>query len=455
MNDIQVLEEKIKTLSVLVSRANLLSRLGTQFGGNRDLYKEFGYPDTVEYDDCFLRYKRQDIANAVINRPVEATWRGDIALIEVDDDKETPLEKEWDALYKRLKLKKIFSRLDRLSHIGTYGVLLFGFNDVQKREDFAKPVSNAVSKLLYVKPLGEKSAQIASWDTNPNSERYGLPEYYDITISEKTGNVFSIRAHYSRILHVADTELESEVEGEPELAPILNRLYDLEKLIGGSAEMFWRGARPGYHGKVDPEYIATEETEKDLKTQIDEYEHNLRRFLISEGVDIQALAQQVADPTAHVDIQIQMISAVTGIPKRILTGSERGELASTQDTENWNSFIISRRTEFVEPCIIRPFVDKLIAHKILPKPVQDYTIDWPLLATLSQKDQAEIGEKKANALRSYTSSETNLDILPPDVFFKYVLNFSDDVIELINKYRDAQIAQEEKDFEDDDTNTEE
>jgi len=449
MSDIQTLEEKVKTLSVLVSRANLLSKLGMQFGGSRDVYKELGYPDRVEYEDCYLRYKRQDIANAVINRPVAATWRGDITLVEVDDDKETPLEREWAKLYKQLKLKKVFSRLDRLSHIGTYGVLLFGFNDVQKREDFAKPVSNAVSKLLYVKPLGEKSATIAEWDTNPNSERYGLPEYYDITISEKTGNVFTIRTHYSRVLHVADTELESEVEGEPELAPILNRLYDLEKLVGGSAEMFWRGARPGYHGKVNPEYMVTEDTEKDLKAQIDEYEHNLRRFLISEGVDIQALAQQVADPATHVDIQIQMISAATGIPKRILTGSERGELASTQDKENWDNYIASRREEFAEPCIVRPFVDKLIALKILPKPTVEYTIDWPALSALSEKDQADIAQIKSAALRNYTSAETNLDILPPDVFFKYVLNFSDDVIELINQYRDAQIAEEEQDFEDD------
>ena len=446
MSNIQALEEKIKTMSVLVSRAQLLSKLGTQFGGNRDLYKELGYPNTVEYDDCFLRYRRQDIANAVINRPVTATWRGDIVLVEVDDDKETPFEQKWIELYKRLRLKKVFSRLDRLSHIGRYGVLLFGFNDVQKQEDFAKPVSSSVSDLLYVKPLGEKSAKIANWDINPNSERYGLPEYYDITISEKTGHVFTIRVHHSRVLHVVDAELESEVEGEPELAPILNRLYDLEKLVGGSAEMFWRGARPGYHGKVDPEFKVTEDTERDLQAQIDEFEHNLRRFLISEGIDIQALAQQIADPTMHVDIQLQMISATTGIPKRILTGSERGELASTQDRENWEGHIASRREEFAEPCIVKPFVDKLIELKILPKPKVQYSIDWPTLATMSEKEQAEVAQTKSAALRNYTSSPSNMDILPPDMFFKLVMNMSDDEIELINQYRDAQIMEEDEDF---------
>lgn len=448
MNDIQILEERIKTLSTLVNRAQLLSKLGMQFGGSRDLYKELGYPDTVEYYDCYLRYKRQDIANAIINRPIKNTWKGDIALIEVDDDEETALEKAWKDLYTRLRLKKIFERIDRLTGLGTYGVLLFGFNDVQKREDFAKPVSNSVSNLLYLKPLGEKSAQIASWDYNPNSDRYGLPEYYDVTLTERKGNSFSVRVHYSRILHIADTELESEVEGEPRLGAVLNRLYDIEKLVGGSAEMFWRGARPGYHGKVDPEFIITEDTEKDLKAQIDEYEHNLRRFLISEGVDIQALTQQVADPAAHVDVQIQMISAVTGIPKRILTGSERGELASSQDKENWDDLIAYRRKEFAEVCIIRPFVDKLIEFGILPKPIVEYSIDWPALATMSEKEQADIAQTKSAALRNYTSSPSNMDILPPEMFFKLVMNMSDDNIELINQYRDAQIMEEDKDFED-------
>jgi len=142
-------------------------------------------------------------------------------------------------------------------------------------------------------------------------------------------------------------------------------LFDLEKLVGGSAEMFWRGARPGYKGKVDKEYTLTSDEEEDFQDQLDEYEHNLRRFLISRGIDISALETQVSDPSKHVDVQIQMISAQTGIPKRILTGSERGELASTQDITSWYSLIQGRRENYVAGNILRPFNVKVLAFSLL------------------------------------------------------------------------------------------
>ena len=127
--------------------------------------------------------------------------------------------------------------------------------------------------------------------------------------------------------------LEDEVNGLPRLEAVFNRLLDLEKIVGGSAEMFWRGARPGFQGIVSEGYNMTDEDIDELQKQLDEYEHGLRRFLINRGVSLDALAQQVSDPRNHVDVQLQMISAITGIPRRILTGSERGELASTEDRE--------------------------------------------------------------------------------------------------------------------------
>jgi hypothetical protein len=128
----------------------------------------------------------------------------------------------------------------------------------------------------------------------------------------------SITVHYSRVVHIVDDIVESEIEGSPRLEAVFNRLMDLEKLVGGDAEMFWRGARPGYSGVAGKDYQVTDATMTDLKDQVDEFEHNLRRILISEGIDLKALAQQIADPATHVDVQIQMIAAATGIPKRVL-----------------------------------------------------------------------------------------------------------------------------------------
>ena len=431
-----------------VMRAALFSRLGMQYGTDRDLYQALGYPTQLKYIDFRVKYKRQDIAKAVIDRPVSATWKGGFQLFESDDDQETVLEKEFEAIYKRLQISSTFKRLDKLVGLGEFGILLLGLDDVRTREDFAKPVNLGKRKLLYLTPFGQGNADIDSFDMNPTSERYNLPEFYDLKVSKMENSDETLRVHHSRVLHVTDNPLESSLYGTPRLEPIYNRLMDIEKLTGGSAEMFWRGARPGYHGKVDPEYTMTDTVREDLQDQIDEYEHQLRRILVTEGIDLQALAAQVSSPKDHLDVQIQMISAQTGIPKRILTGSELGELASSQDRDNWFSYIGQRREDIGEEAIIYPFVNRLIDLKILPPPInssdnEDYSVKWVPLNEESDKDKAEVGRIRATALKEYTSSPMAEMVVPHKAFFEYFLGLDEEQIEYIQELQEVAIREEE------------
>jgi len=447
------LQGKLQNLEALqgtmISRIEHFSRLGYQFDGDRDLYEALGYKVVLDGSDYYAQYKRQDIANAIINKPISATWRGPVRIIESDDDEETALEKAWVDMEKELQLKSKFSRLDKLVALNCYAVLFLGFNDAQNSTMFQNAVAPGNRELLYVKPIAEQSAQIATWEKDVTNPRYGLPVLYKVSLIQPGGiSSTEVLVHHTRILHVAGEDLlDNDLEGSPKLEVVFNRLKDLEKLVGGSAEMFWRGARPGYAGKVDPEFQMTPETKADLKEQISEYEHNLRRILVNQGVDLQALAMQIADPQNHVDVQIQMISAVTGIPKRILTGSERGELASTQDRDNWFDLVQSRREEYAEPRIIRLLVDRCMEYKVLPEPVDSYTVEWASLYEQSDADKANVGKTRSEALKNYGSSPTNQDIIPPEAFMKLLLNLTDDQVELINEQREQAINDEEADFE--------
>jgi len=429
----------------LISRASLAAKLGYQYGGDRDIYEALGYETDLTYTDFLTQYSRQDIAKAVIDRPVTATWRGGFSLLE-SDDQDTPLEKDFARLYKRLSLRSQFSRLDRLTGLGKYGILLLGLSDASKPEDFSKPVSGSGHKLLYVKPYGEGNAEVQSYETNPSSERYGQPLLYSVNVSDLASKTFStLLVHFSRIIHVVEGSLESEVEGTPRLQVVFNRLKDLEKIVGGSAEMFWRGARPGYQGKIDPDYTLTTEMREDLQDQIDEYEHNLRRMLLNEGVSWEALVAQVSDPAGHVDVQIQMISAVTGIPKRILTGSERGELASSEDKSSWFETMEARREEFAEPCIIIPFVDRCILYGILPEAGKEgYSVQWSDLWAASDKEKAEVGRIRSTSLKEYSSMPTAESIVPPDAFLEYFLGLDQRQIEVINEMKEEAMRLEEE-----------
>lgn len=448
-NKININEQavKLQVLSALVSRAQLSASLGQQtYGGERDVYQALGYPNQIKFEDFASRYARQDIATAVIDRPVALTWEGDVAIQESKKKEETLLEKEWKQLCIDLELKSKFIRIDKISGIGCYGVLLLGLDDVTSPEGFASQVKVGKRKLLYVKPYSENSAKIESYEEDTKNPRYGKPLLYSISTNQQDGSTSqsntmssqTIRVHYSRVIHIVDGLLENDVIGTPRLQSVFNRLIDLEKLVGGDAEMFWRGARPGYQGVVDSEYQMTNETKEDLKDQIAEYEHNLRRILINEGVKLEALTQAMADPINHVEIQIQMISAATGIPKRILTGTERGELSSNQDSTEWKAWVKGRRKDHAEVQIVRPFIERCILYGVLPKATSgNYTILWSDLFAMSEKERIEVGKNRTSALKEYVSTPMAESIVPPQAFFEFFLGLDEDqqflISEMVNK----------------------
>lgn len=433
----------VNQLVSIFSRAYLASKLGMQYGGSRDIYGVLGYDKNITYRMCRDRHRRHDIAKAIIDKPVKATWKGNFEVFESDDENTTSFEKEFSVLCKRLKLKREFSRLDRLALLGKYAVLFLGFDGVTSNMDLIQPVEGK-RKLLYIKPFSEEQAKISKYEENPANPRYGLPLLYTIEFSFPNGKQTSVQVDHSRIIHVTSDILESEIESDYYLEPVWNRLQDLDKLVGGSAEMFWRGARPGIHAKADKEYTITEKLEKELKEQITEFEHDLRRVLMTEGIDeLKELTSQVTDPMSHVDVQLKMISAVTGIPLRILVGSERGELASTQDRNNWADFIQARREEYAENVIIRPFIDRCIEYEVLPEPKQEYSIVWESLYATSEKDKAEVGKIRSAALKEYTTNPIAESVVPPKAFFELFLGLSSDQIDYINQVLEKEMNEEE------------
>lgn len=406
---------------------NGLRRIAAVFGLNgttRDYNTILGYPDIITFDNYYTRYKRQDIATAIISRTVKYTWKGGV-LVHNPDVETDDMLKGWKSLWSRLRLDIRFRTVDILGMLGEYSILLLGFDDVTSLNSFIKPITPGKRNLLYVTPYSQNAAKIVEFENNPNNERFGKPLIYEISTSQNSKEI-RFKVHHSRVLHVAGEILTSDVYGVPFLEKVYNRLVDVEKISGGSSEMFWRGARPGYQGVIDKDFEADENLEQKLQSKIKAYEDNLSRIIIAEGLELKSLDTQVEDPTSYLNVQIELISAATGIPKRILLGSERGELSSQQDSEVWADFIDDRRSEIAETQIIRPFVEICKRYQILPD--ENYTIEWRSLHLTNEKDVAEIGRIRASALRSYVANPLAFEIMPPEAFMKYLLGMTPEQI---------------------------
>jgi hypothetical protein len=215
------------------------------------------------------------------------------------------------------------------------------------------------------------------------------------------------RVHWSRVIHVADNLLDDDVFGEPALLAVANYLHDLVKVVGGGAEAAWRRADPGMVLKAEPDLQLDEEETAALESDVEDFIHRLSHVVRTRGVDVELLQSQVSQFGANAESIIQLIAATKEIPVRILTGSERGELASTQDRSNWNDRVAAERETFAEP-LIRDLVNRLVDVGALPEPAVPYEIVWPEEEELDESEKAKLADELAGANEKQMRAEGSL-----------------------------------------------
>jgi len=406
--------------SLLKSRSELAEAMGITFGGARDAYQVLGYKKVLGADDYAGRYARNGLARRIVNAAPMATWRVPPQVFEDEDpEKLTEFEQAFDALAKRLRLWSLLLRADKLAGLGRYSVLLLGVQDGRQLSEPLESVSDP-ERLLFLAPYSEARAKIKAFDKNTQSARFGLPDTYEIDLvgALKEGATTTISGakatvHHSRVLHVTDDLLEDNIYGAPRLECVWNLLDDLDKCTGGGAEAFWRSAYQGLHANIADDLELKPEDETAISDEIDEYQHGMRRFIRTRGVEINALGATAADPKGAAGVVLQQISGATGIPLRILVGSERGELASQQDRENWADRTRGRQESLAGPQMVEPLIRRFIAMGVLPEP-KDLHVDWQDIQVLSETEQALVLERRATATKLFGTREADRIIAPSE-----------------------------------------
>jgi len=393
--------------AVIMARVQFARQAGITFGGARDFYEIFGYDRIITDRQYRDTYARGGIAGRIVDALPNATWRGTVEVIEDEDpDKETAFEKAWVDLDQRLQIQAKLRRVDVLSGLSTYAVLLLG---VPGDLDTPMPKGNP-GQLIYLTPFAggggpggdqrnraiaaDADATIEEFELDTTSPRFGLPKTYRLRRVDVASAQLQKAVHWTRVLHVAEGCLDNDVYGAPALERVWNLLADLDKVTGGGAEAFWLRANQGLHIDVDKDMQAPDAkfAIEALKEQSEAYKHQLDRWLRTKGTDVKVLGSDVANFANPADAILTQIAGAKAIPKRILTGSEMGELASSQDRDNWRDQINGRQTSYAAPYIMRPLVDRLIEHGYLPTPAKGkdaYDIRWPHIQTLTEQERTQ------------------------------------------------------------------
>lgn len=432
--------EVMSILSEVISSRTALSR---QIEGTpaRDLDKELRYPEKIDIKDYKKQFDRGGIGTRVVSIMPDESWAVLPKPVENEEVSQSIFEERWEEIAETVYPFYYLHRADVLSGIGRYGIVLVGIDD---GKDLKAPVDGVTEdekgrskkehEITYLRVFDESVVTIKEKENDTRSRRYQKPTLYTINFSEKSDDSKDEQdVHWTRIIHLADNRLRSEVYGTPRMKPVYNRLLDIKKILGGSGEMFWRGAFPGYAFEANPELLMKggEIDVDSLKDELYKFSEGLQRYLALSGVSAKSLLPQTAPPTQHLDAQLKAIAITMGIPYRILFGTEEARLAGEKDDEHWRMRMGRRQKTYLTPMVVKPFINRLIQYNVLPEPHDmKYTIQWPALKILSEQQEADLSAKKTEALRRYMHAGVR-EILPPKEFFKFIMRMPAPEVQVI------------------------
>jgi len=349
---------------------------GMQFKNHRDFYTIFGWERRVTSAMCSALYNYHGIARAVNDTPVDTTWRYKPQITSTDG-----FAKQIDTLDRRIRLYNALQTADRVSGIGQFGIIVLGIRGQSYEKPLRKFKLDDLVKLEVFQDAEvslemEAAEQKSKEQANTPRYYYGI-KYYKIGIT---------RIHPSRVIHIAENSVDG-IYGHSRLLPIYNQLHDMWKISGSSAEQFYISASLLLSAQGIDGFKIKAADGVALQEKLLELVNRMKGFLVSNGFEIKNIAPDIVSPKDSWEVMEKFISATSRIPRRILFGSEMGQLASTQDQNNYYERIESRQKNYVTECIINVLFDKLIAFSDLEKTT--YSITWHKLSSLTDKEVAE------------------------------------------------------------------
>lgn len=415
----------------------------------RDMYSILGYEKDLTVFKFWNLYDRSPVAKRVVDGYPDACWNSSLVVNEDgDNETDTAFEKAFNSLSDKHSLFSIFNSADKLARIGHYSIIVIG---TAGTGDLETPLEklNSVDDILYLQPYAEDDAEVIAIETDSEKVNCGLPTLYSIKQITLRGQVNIIKVHASRVLHIAEGLLKNKVIGTPALQAVYNRIIDMEKVQGGSSEIYWYNARGVVNLNMKGQGDITEEEEKKIKEHTEKFWDGLDRTLRTQDVDVKPIQLNHSSPKDTDAILWNAVACGSGYPKRYLQGTEQGQLAGSQDENNWLRRIAERRDIFCERMVLRPFIAKLVQLGALPK-VDKYNIDWKPLSSLSETDASEVAVKKSKALTDYVNSNGAELVVPEKQFVEEILNieYKEEAIKKAKKEEDdfiKELDNEDKD----------
>ena len=376
--------------------------LGESSDGERDIYNNFKYPKQVSFQSCYWLARRNGIANRIVFGLARSSWRNGFSLKYNGEKVESA-----ELAQIKARFTQAIERADILNRMGRFSVLLVGVPDGL---ELSKPIGTFSKSQIgdvYFQPYSYDGIEIASYESDPTNPRFQLPKTYQLTIRQrgtsKDINTKVLIVHWSRLIHICENSLDSDIEGMAALEPVYNRILDWEKVVGGTSEGVYQNANTPISLEIDPEFAsnATKDQREALEEEADKWTNRFKKFIKLAGTKAKAIIVPIHDPTGQANTLIKEISAYTGIPARVLTGEGAGQLAGAEDRLAYNTIVREREEFFCSPLISR-FIEIMTACGVFD--FEYDKIDWNEAESATEKEKAEVQEIKSKTVKNISDA---------------------------------------------------
>ncbi|KQN53200.1 DUF1073 domain-containing protein [Erwinia sp. Leaf53] len=373
------------------------------------LWDEFGYPDQVGFEQYYRAYERNAVAHAAVHKLLDSCWVDNPTIIDGDQAREATKTTPWEKQVTRL-LKKHWPKIkdaDRRNLIGRYSALLIQFKDGR---EWHLPVDRTLvgqlkeQSIVKLIPAWESQVKPGNFDTDTMSETYGQPVSFNFNEQPvgddgTYGPVRGVTVHPERIIILSEgSEDENMLSGVPFLRAGYNKLLDLEKVSGGSAEGFLKNASRqlgiAFEKETDMQVLQDQAEKagfKDVGEALNEKISRMNRgtdaAIVMQAGSPSVLSVAAADPAPTWTVTANEFAASIQCPFTIQFGQQTGRLASDEDKTDWAKRCNGRRWGFMSAVVTAVLERFWMMGAIEPPASGEVTLAWSDLLAPSEKEK--------------------------------------------------------------------
>lgn len=350
------------------------------------------------------------------------------------------LSKEYDEFFESISANNKITNALKWARLYGGGVLLIGAFDGNELD---QPLNiRAIKKFENLKFIPRNNIMYGTieWQMNPAQERYGMPEVYPLTF--RIGEDFIVkRVHWTRVIELHGIEIPtSEASlippdcrywGLSELQRVQDKLKDVAGAFGSLSNLLHELSIGKYKFRDLADILAAPDGDKLIQKRLqsmDLMKSTFHSLIMDTDEDyIRENASFAGIPEVMYQF-FMLICSASGYPMTRLFGVSPAGLNSTGDGDTYRYY---DKVESEQKTKLLPILYRLTYIYSEWRKIEKPKIEFNPLEQMTEKEQAELEEKKANTEK--TKMETyqgyiDMGIMTPEIVEE--LEFGDTLKEI-------------------------